>query len=578
MRAAPFSFLLLLPFLAPAAHAAEVTELCNVRIESTEKIDFSGTEEKWLCGEKDTPAWQRVPIPQKRLFLKGFLQDRGYHNPEFKVENGQLLVDAGAPARVERFTVKNAPPGFDASKRRRLIGNVLNKSALDDGAAWTRRQLQYLGYPCPKVTPLALTDSNEIQLDVNAGPKTTFSIVESQAASDLHPGVIDRFTAFNEKQDFDIRLLELTSSRILLEDLYLSSYYDVLCAENEPPKVVRRFVPAKPRLLTFGVGFSTEAGPILRSRYKWTRIDTPANSLETELNASFRLQELTTRFRYHLSPNVSPNLELVPNITVAHEENAGFQVLRTQAGANLGYVWERDDFQLRAEAGPSFNYTKSFEGAGPTNVAAVRINSKVSASSHLYEFYQPDPRTGWQGSVETQSQFKGFFADQTYHRVVARHRVLLNLGRFDPPFLIFGWRGQAGTYLFNNRNEQPNGVSPDQRFFLGGIDSLRGFALNTLPGAPNASYLTAFYQGFELRAGTWFKFDIQPFVFFDIGMGGGRSIQLNKNIFYAPGVGIRYASPFGTIRTTLAKAYATGLEAGDPQPGLKFFFSFGPEF
>jgi translocation and assembly module TamA len=577
MRALPLLTFSLLALVTPSYGKAAVTELCNVRIESTEGIDFSGTEESWLCGEKDSEAWQRIPIPQKRLFLTGFLQERGYHNPEFRVEDGILHVNAGAPAHVERFTVKNAPKELDHSKRRRLIGNTLNKNALDDAANWTRRQLQYLGYPCPKVTPLALTDSNEIQLDVNAGPKTNFSIVESQVPRDLHPGVIDRFTAFRETQPFDIRLLELTSSRILLEDLYLSSYYDVLCADNEPPKVVRRFVPAKPRLLTFGVGFSTEEGPLFRARFKWTRIDTPANSLETDLTASFRIQELSSRFRYHLSPEVAPNLELVPNISFAHEETAAFEALRAQAGANLAYTWEREDFQIRGEAGPSLNYSRNLEGVGPADVTAVRVNSRVNASSHLYEFYQSDPRTGWTAGLETQSQFKGLLADQTFHRVLVRHKILFNLGHFDPAFLIFGWRGQAGTYLFNNRNEAPRDIPADQRFYLGGIENLRGFKLNNLPGDA-AGYVTSFYQGFELRTGTWFSIDVQPFIFFDIGMGGRRSLQLNNNFFYAPGVGVRYASPFGTVRASLAKGYATGLEEKDPQPGLQFFFSFGPEF
>ncbi|RYZ95997.1 MAG: hypothetical protein EOP11_24100, partial [Proteobacteria bacterium] len=408
---------------------------------------------------------------------------------------------------------------------------------------------QYLGYPCPRVTPLALTDSNEIQLDVNAGPKTNFSIVESPAVRDLHPGVIDRYTAFREGQDFDVRLLELTSSRILLADLYLSSYYDVLCADGEYPKVVRRFVPAKPRLLTFGIGFSTEEGPRFNATFKWMRIDEPANSLESNLIASFRVQELATKFRYHLSPNVAPNLELVPNVSVTHEENRAFEALRTQAGVNVAYAWERDSFQLRSEAGPSLNYSKNFRGAGPSDVTAIRVNTNFEASSHLYDYYQSDPRTGWMASLNTQSQFKGLLADQTYHRLLARHKILFNLGHFDPAFLILGWRGQAGTYLFNNRNETPRDVPADQFFYVGGIESLRGFQLNAFPG-DKAGYLTAFYQGFELRTGTWFNFDIQPFVFFDMGMGGRRSLALDKNFYYAPGVGLRYNSPFGTVRAT----------------------------
>ena len=573
-----FSLVLLALFFWVSNPArAAVTELCNVRISSTEEINFSGTEETWLCGEPDSAAWKRVPIPQQRLFLTGFLQERGYHHPQFTVQDGTLHVEAGAPEKVEHFTVLGAPAEFDESKRRRLLGQTLNKASLDDASAWTKRQLQQMGYPCPKVSSVGLTDQNQIRLEVDAGEKQTFSIVESEVAKDLHPGVIDRYTAFNEHQSFDIRLLDLTSSRILLEDLYMSTYYDVLCNEGELPRVVRRFVPAKPRLLTFGLGFDSEQGPLGRAKLKWTRIDTPANSLETELNASFREQTLSSRFRYHISPNVAPNLELVPNVLISREENASYESLRAEAGGALAYTWERPGYQLRGEYGPVFAYEKTLRGAGPSDLNSIRFNGRVVAKSHLFEYYQADPRSGWTASLETQSQFAGLLTEQTYHRVQFRHQALWNLGRFDPPFAIAGWRSSMGTYFFNDRNEDPFEVSAQQRFFLGGVDDMRGFDLKRLSGN-GRGLLTAIYHGFELRSGTWFDIDIQPFIFFDVAKVGLKSLNLTNSLYYAPGLGLRYASPFGAVRLTLGRGYAVNPAFGDPEPGLQFFFTFGKEF
>lgn len=576
-RFSPATLATLIGLLLPLLGRAEVVQLCNVKIESKERIDFSGVEENWLCGDKDSAAWQRVPIPQKRLFLTGFLQARGFHKPKFEVKDGMLFVDAGPQLHVERFTVKGASADFDPSKRRLLKGKVFNASALDDATAWTRRQLQYVGYPCPDVTPLALVDEQEILLTVKPGEKKDFSIVEATEGNDLHPGVIDRYTAFTPDQTFDIRLLELTSTRILNDDLYLSSYYDVLCSAGEQPRIVRRFVPAKPRLITVGVGFDSNAGPLGRARFKWSRIDTPANSLETVLFASFREQTLSNSFYYHISPNVAPNLQLEPNLTVSHFEEANYESLKTSAGGNVRYLWEFPTYQLVASLGPSFSYQKTFRGEGPSNYQALRFLGRLTAQSHLFEYYSSDPRSGWNAALETTSQFGGLFANQTINRVQLKHQALWNLGRFDPPFAILGWRGLIGTYFYNSALQGNLDAPIAERFSLGGDEDIRGFDRKRLPG-DKQGYLTTIYQGFELRAGTWFPIDIQPFLFLDMAKVGSSSASLNNTFFYAPGLGLRYASPFGSLRATLGRGYALNKPDTDPDPGYQFFFTFGKEF
>jgi translocation and assembly module TamA len=556
---------------------AETVQLCNIELRANEKIDFSSTEEKWLCGDPQTHAWKSIPVSQQRLFLKGFLQAKGYHQPKMREENGRLYVDAGKALSVTGFEITGAPKEWEWWKRWNLEGKPLTPGTLDEASAWAKRAMQERGFPCPAVSPLAFVDTGRVRLDIDPGPALNFGPIESGGPPDLAPGILDRFTAFAPGQLFDIRLLELTSTRILDEDLYLSSYFDLVCGGDQKARIVRRFVPALPRLFTVGAGFDTDRGALARARLKWARLGPRANSLETSLFASFREQSLVSRFHYHFLSNESSRWELVPSLSVERLSEKRFITVTSQLGASLANSWELRGFQLRAEAGPVLERVNTIHGDGPKRVDNIKLNTKLSAMSHLFEYYLSDPRAGWMASLETSSLFGGVLSDQSIHKVSIQHQFLWNLGHWEPPFLILGWRGMVGSYFFHQRSAHPEDVAVNQKFFLGGDENIRGFARKELPGN-GSGYFTALYEGFELRTGSWFPLNIQPFLFFDFAKAGASPRKLARANYYSPGFGIRYDSPIGTIRTSLGRGYAGNRDPQDPLPHWQFFFSFGREF
>jgi len=247
-RSLAAALLLEAAIFARSAEAKETVELCNIRIESEEKIEFSSTEKKWLCGDPESEAWKEIPVPQQKAWLRSFFQNRGYHKHEVVETGAKLVVKAGHRSLVERFTVEGAPPEWNWAKRRKVIGSVLDPNKMDENTNWAKRELEFRGYPCPLADGQAFLDTNELLLKVKPGPKQTFGAVQTQGSSDMDPRILERFTAFEPEQDFDIRLLELTSDRILREDLYLSTFYDVICDDNQKAQVVRRFVAAAQKI------------------------------------------------------------------------------------------------------------------------------------------------------------------------------------------------------------------------------------------------------------------------------------------------------------------------------------------
>lgn len=571
-----FLGLLLLPF-AELAHAAEVQELCQIRIESEEKIGFSATETKWLCGDPESEAWKEIPLNQKRGWLRSFLQNRGYHSYSFREENGTLFVNVGPRSRVERFTVEGAPKEWNWAKRRKVIGSVLDPGVISENSNWAKRELQYRGYPCATAEGRAFLDRKEVLLQVNPGPKQVFGTVQSQGDSDMDPAILERFTAFEAGQDFDIRLLELTSDRILREDLYLSTYYDVICDDQLKARIVRRFVPALPRLLTFGIGADTERGPIARARWKRTRLTRKGDSLESTAFLSLREQRIEAKYRNHFPEDLSSRLEFAPLLAVNRQDEKQYETISYQVEPALEYGWAHQTSQTTVRFGPQFKHTEVRRGEGPRQLNALRIAANFGFMSHLFEFYSNDPRQGYNFGLEAWTQIRGLVAKNTIHKVLVRQEMLWNLGNFEPPLFVFGWRGYQGSYFFHRGETLQEDLTVAERFFLGGDDDIRGFGRKSLP-RNQRGYLTVFYQGLELRVVEVLPFSLQPFVFFDAAKAGYSAGEVGTPLYYAPGVGMRWASPVGTLRASLARGFASQERADDPVPKLQFFVSFGKEF
>lgn len=571
-----------IPFIAaitllPFTSLAEVTRICNIEIEASEEIDFSDTEESWLCGDPDTQAWKTIPLSQQRQFLESFLQSRGFHNAKTTAVGGLLKVQAGEPAVVRAFTVVGAPVEWNWAKKWDLFGNTLNPETLDEAGSWAKRELQQRGFSCPEISPLAFLDSGEIRLNLKPGEPFRFGDIETVGNSELDPAILERFSAYRKGQMYDKRLLELTATRILQEDLYLSTYFDVICAQDEPVRVVRRSVPALPRLFTIGAGFDTERGPLARARFRWARIGPAANSLEATIFAAIREQTFETRFNYFFLNDLSSRVRLIPFLSIRRLLEEKFTSVTTQVGARLANSWEQESFQFYAEAGPLAERANTTKGLGPKKVDAIKFITKLTTTSHLYEYYLTDPRHGWMANLETTSQFGGALAEETVQRILLQHQILWNLGSWEPPLLILGWRSLMGTYFLSNRNVAASAVPVEQRFFLGGDENIRGFSRKEIPGHEDG-FLTSIYQGFELRTGGWFPWNIQPFIFFDWAKGGTEAKRLARSNYYAPGLGVRWSSPIGTIRSTLGHGFIGNRTPSDPEGHLQFFFSFGKEF
>lgn len=537
-------------------------------------VALTEAEKRLVCGDPESEAWREVPVGQAQRFLRAFLQNRGYHEPVFQLSPSSMTVKVGPKSEVKQFTARGLPEGIDPGKRRGIVGEVLTPKLLDEARNALVQELQYRGYACPEVLMSADPRSGQVLAEVQPGEVHVVRETLDPKLDDIAQSVFRRFEAFNRGEPLDARLLVVTSDRIVREALFMSAYYDIECGTG-PPKITLRVVPAEPQLLRAGVGVDTEAGAVFRGQWKHALIGKRASSAQTTLQASFREQSLESLLQLYFSP--SERLHLQPRVFAAHEDEARYRAARGAVSLSPSTSWDWQSFGIETLTGPSLEHVRTFRGLGPQDDSFLVWRTRTDFLSHLYERYVRDPRTGWTARLETDSRVAGLYSDVTMHHVRARGQRLWNVGRYEPPLFVAGVRAEAATTFVDDANV--GRLPPTYLIFIGGDADFRGAGRKQLPG-DEIGFLSTAYAGLELRLGDWLPRRLQPFVFLDAAMGGRQRFELEPDVYYAPGAGLRWASPFGSLRFTLARGltWRRGSAAAPPTPRWQFFFSLGREF
>lgn len=577
LRRGPAAVLAGVLLLAPAGAAGrKAYDLCpGIRFIGVDP-GLNDVEKRLVCGDPDSEGWKRVSLPQARGFLAAFLQQRGYNLPTFQADDRRLVVDIGTPTVVGKLTSRGVGPVFDLAKRRGFLGSRLTPALLDRAQKTVLWEFQRRGYACPRIAVTGDARAGELHVDAEPGSLHRFSAVPPAPIPGVDPVVLDRFRAFAYGEPFDIRLLTLTANRLKQEELFMSAYYEVACA-TDGPHVTQHVVSAPPRLVTVGVGADTEGLVRGRAKFQHSRIGYRASSAELELSASRLEQSLSGSLRYYLRP--ADRLHLVPAAFLRREDEAPYSAAHAQA--SFSPVWTSDltGLSLEVRGGPAVDYFNTLTGLGPSRARWLGFVTRTLARSHAHEYHQRDPRQGWSLAFETASRLAGVYSSISAHRLRLGGEALWNLGNFEPPVAVLATRGFLTTTWLARTSAAFSELPPSERTFLGGEADLRGLGRKKFPD-DGTGFLTAVYDGLELRAGDILPYRLQPLAFLDAAMTGVGAFHLDRDVYYSPGAGLRWPSPVGTFRLTLARGmvWRRGSLTLPPAPHWQFFFGYGKEF
>lgn len=571
-------FSLLTTFIACVSRAD--SNLCvNITV-ADGTIKLNENERVLVCGSAEGgEGWTTIPVPQAILHLKTILQNQGYLAPRFERTDETLRVWRGPLTKISSLRVEGADGILHAEKKRKVVGAPLEPKKLNEVEAWAYGEIRRQGYACAQLTIEAHEWNAEIEVKTALSTKKTIGHIDTGNLDGLDPRFLNRYRPFNEGDVYNIRKTQLMTSRLLSDGLFQSAYFVVRCHDDVADLKLETSV-GKPKIFRFGVGASTEELPFLDVSFKNARLDNLASSFTTTLHVSPRKMSLGTGSELYWIPGSSRSF-FGPRFEIARRNESSFETNTAAVGADIGRNWDSSDVRLVGRWGATMNYTKTVRGAGPDDIFYPTIDASLNVTSHDYESSVRDQYEGWSAQFFYRGQNKGLGSSADVNRYRVDLKSLWNIGAFSPPLFVFGTRVEGITVdadeISGSRNR--NLVPVEDRIYLGGDQNLRGFNRQSINNH-DLGFLTSLYAGFELRLIEELPYHLQPFLLYDVAKVGNQRYTLDGPIFTSEGLGLRWASPFGTLRGSAARGRVENGDASttDFHDQWVYFLSFGQEF
>lgn len=571
------SFLILFSVSQNALSASDEPRqlLCGGRIVLVAKrrISFDTTEKNFLCGDSKVDAWKSVPLSQAQFHASTFLQSKGYFRPTFEEQGETLVIYAGEPTRITGFSATGAPASLEIHKRRKVKNQLLTPKFLGELRSWAGAKLRSQGYPCPEIRMEADANTGKVIAHITPGPRQVVSKVLAERVKGMSNSMLRRYDAFKVGELYNEDFFTLTADRTENSGLLQNTYFFPQCGQNSA-HITQKTFAGKPRVVHFGFGVNTEGLVLGKGSWRHGRLGKRGSTFGISALASYKAQEFNIESQWYFTDK-APRLYFAPLFTFEHERESQYHLTSYNVRAALASSHDTQEVGFKFWVGPNLSYVDTYRGPQAGLTRFVSLQTAIEVMSHYFEYYQTNPRTGFQARFLMDLNHKNLLSDVTAQRFMIDGHYLYNLLDLDPPLLVLGFRGGLYQTLVNENDSNLNRLPPTYRFYLGGSADLRGYDRKEIPNEDGA--LSAVTGSIEARLANVLPWGIQPLVFLDAGVVGNGFFDFSYPIYFSPGGGIRYQSPFGMFKATVAHGLKVGGDAG-PAPHVQFYFSFGEEF
>jgi outer membrane protein assembly complex protein YaeT len=543
-------------------------------------------------------------------------------------------IKEGRPVIVTSLAI-NGLDSIPERPRQRLLldlplrqGDVFNRYLMQATADSVSTRLRNRGFPEAAVYAGFVANREqytaEVTLDVSPGPRARFGAVRVEGVQRLDSDVVRDLLVARPGRPFSREELFASQRNLYKSDLVRSATVDIDSANYTPgdsvPLVVR-VGESPPFRIRAGVGYATTE--CFRTQADWTvrnflgqgRVfDIAGNVSRIGVGRPFdfgfdknicsvsREDSIgSSRFNYQLSATVRRPAFLSPNNTLTlaayAERRSEFKVyVRTDIGTTVELLHEtpRRLYPVslaytvsygRTEATPA-SFCAFFNACTPDVIDQLqqrRLLAALTARVSRPRANSPiDPTRGSNASLEVTyaSKLIGSSSFQQFTRVLADAAWYRPLGGD----VVLSWRLRGGLIFSPSvaLGTQVNAafVPPEQRFYAGGPNDVRGFGRNQLGPVVYVVTSTALAQavtpdrlspdsvqvaptgGNTLAVGNVelrlpspiFPSRMRLAAFLDAGMlwERGRTDIAPARLRFTPGVGLRVATPLGPARLDIA--------------------------
>ena len=562
--------------------AAADVEICkNVTLKDG-RFKFTKNELILICGsDRSDTAWKEIPLPQAEYQLNIIFQNKGYYHARFERRENRLDVWKGEVTKTEHLLIEGAKGLLNGDKMRKIKRYALESKKLDEVKEWADLKLRRKGYACNKIELHGDVVKKSISAQIDSGEKKVIGKIERTGLQSLDEEAISRYEAFYSGEDYDVILTQITSARLLNQGLFQSAYFTNICDPGANTVGLHLFADVgKARILRIGFGASTEEFPFADIWLKNARLDDRASNYTLALHASPIRQRLDGSSELYILP-FTKRTYLGPRFKIERRVESAYELIATGVGVDLGRDWDMLHQRWQTRAGPTFNYEKTVRGIGPADFRYLSWEGSVTVMSHDYEAFSANQDVGYTAGFNYRGQREGVGSPINVDRYDFTLKHLWNLGSLAPPFLVLASRMEAvAVDTRQTENALAADTLPiDYRIFYGGDSNLRGFARESI-NRGGRGYLSALHGGIEIRLIDELPYHLEPFLLGDLARLGSERLTLGDALFTSSGFGIRWASPFGTLRGSAARGSIWGGDASTSEYKQEwvYFISFGQEF
>ncbi len=575
------AYLILIFFLFGCAHKERNFNLCpKISIHSPDKIDFSDTEKRLVCGDPEEEAYKHIPAYQAKFSMQGFLQSKGYSSPDIKQMGDSLEVYTGEQTRLNSVEV-NSDIVADSEKLQKNMyrhhrKEVLTPKLLDDLEREAVRFMRDRGYPCVKVKSKVNVDEGILSMDVVNLKSFPYGDIPRESIEGVDDRALARFYPFKPEFPFSQRGLDLTEKRFTRAGVVQGTFFQEKCElEKDSFSMTQEFIVGPPRTIRFGAGASTELGPIARAKWSNQRFGPMASTMEASLQASLKTQTLKLSTDQYWWPD-HPRQSVLAELALERNDQKDF--LEKSVSLKPHMQWSDDTLNRNWiwSSGPSF-YIGSFNSKAldeTRKYRTVAIEGTIQTQTHVYEIFDDHPQDGDYSRFNFDLRHPALGFMDPLFKIDYTFLKLLYIGHLGKGSAIGGLRINSGTTIVRNQVD-PSTLPPSVKYYGGGSDDVRGFELATLPSNAGAGSLTKFSVKLEARKTHMFDPNLEGFTFVDTAWFGRESMKLQNQLWYSPGGGVRWFSPIGMVQTYLARALSNQTPRDD---GFFFFVGIGGVF
>lgn len=514
-------------------------------------IDQGRVDELWLQRFEEQ-------IPRN---VRESLEPFGYYQPEIsvhreKTEEGtyrlRVGVKPGPPILVRSVHVRLEGPGAEepilkeqTSTFPLVKGDILLHDLYEQAKQDLQNKAYDLGYVDAAYTVHTLRlilgeSAADVDLVLQTGRRYSFGEVTFTGTTAFPDEFLRRYLSFKPGDVFSYKLLAKTHSNFVNSDRFrevrVNPRRDAVTEGRIPVEI--SLMPAPPKSVKFGLGYSTDMGPRASIHYKDLNVARWGHEFQTELKVSPIIQGIASRYVFPSGVDIDSHTALTLSLQREDTDTYTTRLIKLEAARAHGFGTGRIGslfVQMQAENSE----------AGDQSTDSFLLMPGVRFTSIQYDNIIR-PSRGFNYRVELRGTHESLGSDTGFIQGMSHGELLIPL---PARFSLLVRAQAAATWQDDPARDLPISV----RFFAGGDRSVRGYTYQSLGPRDSSGKVVG---GRNLLVG---NVELERAIGQNWGAAAfydaGNAFNNLSNIDAAQGagIGIRYYSPFGPIRLDLAR-------------------------